>query len=330
AGKYNQQLTPRGRVPVLIEVLGHLRHHRALRRQHRGAAGGMAPGVGRRIVDREVGSRQIANRHRVRQRSGRSSSSSPNGAPLGAGVAIRSRVRPSDRLCHLVARKVEMKLGVALPFIDVAVGGNPCAIREFAQTAEEIGYQDLAAPDHVLGVNVASRPDWGDRNTSADLFHDPFVLFGFLAACTRNIEFSTQVLILAQRQAVLVAKQAASLDVLCGGRFRLGVGVGWNPVEFVGLNENFRNRGRRSEEQVEVMNALWRDQHVVFKGKWHAIEDAGINPRPKKGKIPLWFGGHADVTLRRTAKWGDGWIMLAHAKGKEAEGEFDKLRRYVK
>ncbi len=139
-----------------------------------------------------------------------------------------------------------MKLGVALPLIDVAVGSDPDAIREFAQTAEEIGYQDLAAPDHVLGVNVASRPDWGDRNTSADLFHDPFGLFGFLANCTRNIEFSTQVLILAQRQAVLVAKQAASLDVLCGGRFRFGVGVGWNPVEFVGLNENFHNRGRRS------------------------------------------------------------------------------------
>jgi alkanesulfonate monooxygenase SsuD/methylene tetrahydromethanopterin reductase-like flavin-dependent oxidoreductase (luciferase family) len=144
-----------------------------------------------------------------------------------------------------------------------------------SRTAEEIGYQDLAAPDHVLGVNVASRPDWGDRNTSADLFHDPFVLFGFLANCTRNIEFSTQVLILAQRQAVLVAKQAASLDVLCGGRFRLGVGVGWNPVEFVGLNENFRNRGRRSEEQVEVMQALWAEPHVTFAGKYHTIEDAG-------------------------------------------------------
>src|SRR5262249_28855064 len=153
---------------------------------------------------------------------------------------------------------VEMKLGVALPFTDVAVGGDPTAIREFAQTAEEIGYQDLAAPDHVLGVNVASRPDWGDRNTSADLFNDPFARFGFLAACTRHIGFWTQVLIIAQRQAVLVAKQAASLDVLCGGRrFRLGIGVGWNPVEFVGLNENFRNRGRRSEEQVGVMQALW-------------------------------------------------------------------------
>jgi alkanesulfonate monooxygenase SsuD/methylene tetrahydromethanopterin reductase-like flavin-dependent oxidoreductase (luciferase family) len=96
-----------------------------------------------------------------------------------------------------------MKLGVALPFIDVAVGGDPAATREFAEKAEEIGYQDLAAPDHDLGVNVASRPDWGGRNTSADLFHDSFALFGFVAACTRNIEFSTQVLILAQRQAVL-------------------------------------------------------------------------------------------------------------------------------
>jgi len=126
-----------------------------------------------------------------------------------------------------------MKLGVAIPAIDPAIGGDPAALREFAQAAEAIGYQDLAAPDHVLGVNVASRSDWGDRNTSADLFHDPFALFGFLAGCTKTIEFSTQVLILAQRQAVLVAKQAASLDVLCGGRFRLGVGVGWNEVEFV-------------------------------------------------------------------------------------------------
>jgi probable F420-dependent oxidoreductase len=219
-----------------------------------------------------------------------------------------------------------MKLGVALPLIDVAVGGDPAAIREFAQTAEEIGYQDLAAPDHVLGVNVATRPDWGDRNTSADLFHDPFVLFGFLANCTRNVEFSTQVLILAQRQAVLVAKQAASLDVLCGGRFRLGVGVGWNPVEFTGLNENFRNRGRRSEEQVEVMQALWAEPHVTFAGKYHTIEDAGINPLPLHRKVPIWFGGHAEVTMQRVVKWGDGWMPLNYAPGDEAVAAFDKLR----
>jgi probable F420-dependent oxidoreductase len=220
-----------------------------------------------------------------------------------------------------------MNLGIALPLIDIH--GDPATVREFAQTAEGLGYHHLGAPDHVLGVNVASRPDWGARNTSKDFFHDPFVLFGFLSGVTRTIGFSTQVLILAQRQTALVAKQVASLDVLSGGRFRFGVGVGWNPVEFVGLNENFHDRGKRSEEQVEVMNALWSEPHVKFKGKWHTIEDAGINPMPK-GKIPLWFGGHADVTLRRTAKWGDGWIMLAHARGKEAEAEFDKLRRYVK
>ena len=219
-----------------------------------------------------------------------------------------------------------MKLGVAIPAIDPAIGGDPVALRECAQAAEDIGYQDLAAPDHVLGVNVASRPDWGDRNTSADLFLDPFALFSFLAGCTKTIEFSTQVLILAQRQTVLVAKQAASLDVLCGGRFRLGVGVGWNEVEFVGLNENFHNRGRRSEEQVQVMQALWAEPHVTFRGKYHTIEDAGINPLPPRRKIPVWFGGHAEVTMRRVVEWGDGWMPMAYAPGDEAKAAFDKLR----
>src|SRR5205814_7493385 len=137
---------------------------------------------------------------------------------------------------------------------------------------------------------------------------------------------STQVLILAQRQTVLVAKQAASLEVLSNGRFRLGIGVGWNEVEFIGLNENFRNRGRRSEEQVEVMQALWAEPHVAFKGKWHTIDDAGINPRPAAGRVPLWYGGHAEATLRRVVKWGDGWMPLAYGPGEEARTAVDKLR----
>ena len=220
-----------------------------------------------------------------------------------------------------------MKLGITLPLIDIH--GDPKTVRDFAEAAEGTGYDHLGVPDHVLGVNVASRPDWGARNTSKDFFHDPFVLFGFLSAAVKKIGFSTQVLILAQRQAVLVAKQAASLDVLSGGRFRLGVGIGWNPVEFVGLNEAFGNRGRRSEEQVRVMKALWAEPHVSFKGEWHTIEDAGINPLPLKRTIPLWFGGHEDATLRRIAKWGDGWIMLRHPMGDEAKAAFDKLRRYV-
>jgi probable F420-dependent oxidoreductase len=221
-----------------------------------------------------------------------------------------------------------MKLGITLPLTDI--GGNAAVVREFAQTAEGLGYDHIGVPDHVLGANIASRPDWGNRNTSKDLFHDPFVLFGFLAACTSKVELSTQVLILPQRQTALVAKQAASADVLSGGRVRLGVGIGWNPVEYTGLNESFANRGKRSEEQVAVMKALWAEPHVSFAGQWHTIEDAGINPLPVKRSIPLWFGGHEDVTLRRIAKWGDGWIMLAHGMGPEAEAQFDKLRRYVR
>lgn len=218
-----------------------------------------------------------------------------------------------------------MKLGITLPLVDI--GGDPAIVRDFAQTAEGLGYNGLAAPDHVLGVNVATRPGW-TRNTSKDFFHDPFVMFGFLAAATKTIEFSTQVLILPQRQTALLAKQAASLDVLSGGRFRFGVGIGWNEVEFVGLNESFKNRGRRSEEQVQVMRKLWAEPHVTFKGQWHVIDDCGINPLPTRKRIPLWFGGHEDVTLRRIAQWGDGWIMLAHGVG-EAGAHFEKLRQYT-
>jgi probable F420-dependent oxidoreductase len=221
-----------------------------------------------------------------------------------------------------------MRLGVALPIVDI--GGEPVVLKEFVQAAAAIGYHGIAAPDHVLGVNIASRPGWSQaRGRSSDLYHDPFVLFGFLAGCTDIGDFSTQVLILAQRQTVLVAKQAASLDVLSGGRFRLGVGVGWNEVEFVGLNENFHNRGRRSEEQVAVMRALWAEPHVDFKGRWHRIEDAGINPLPGARKIPLWYGGHAEVTLRRCARWGDGWMPLAYPPGDAAGAAIATLRRYA-
>ena len=220
-----------------------------------------------------------------------------------------------------------MKLGGALPLSDI--GGDPATVRLVAQAAEAAGYDHLGAPDHVLGVNAASRPGWGARNTSADLFHDPFVLFGFLSGCTTRVGFSTEVLILAQRQTVLVAKQAASLDVLSGGRFRLGIGIGWNEVEFVGLNEDFHNRGRRSEEQVQVMRALWAEPHVKFEGKWHHIDDAGINPMPIRGRIPIWFGGHHDLTLRRIAKWGDGWMMNAYPAGAAAEADFAKLCAYA-
>ena len=148
-------------------------------------------------------------------------------------------------------------------------------------------------------------------------------------AALNKIGFAPGVLILAQRQAVLVAKQAASLDELSNGRLRLGVGVGWNVLEFTGLNENFHNRGKRSEEQVQVMQALWANQHVDFKED-DTIDDSGINPRPKSGRVPVWFGGHVDATLERTAKWGDGWMPLAYPADDTALKAFDKLRALTK
>ena len=219
-----------------------------------------------------------------------------------------------------------MRLGVMMPLGDI--GGDPPTVRDFALAAEEIGFTNLGLPDHVLGGNpAAATPGPEQRSLSSGLYHDPFVAFGYLSAiCRPTTEFSTQVLILAQRQAALVAKQAACLDVLCEGRFRLGVGVGWNPVEFTGLNENFHNRGRRSVEQVVVMQKLWADPYVSFEGKWHRIEDAGINPLPVRRSIPVWFGGHVEQTLERIATIGDGWIMNAYPPGREIEAEWGKIR----
>jgi probable F420-dependent oxidoreductase len=220
-----------------------------------------------------------------------------------------------------------MQLGALVPFGDI--GGSPATVRDYALGLEAAGFDFVEAPDHVLGVNVASRPDWeAGRNTSEDLFHDPFVLLSYLAGIT-TLGFSTGVLIVPQRQTALVAKQAACLDVLSEGRFRLGIGVGWNEVEFVGLNENFRNRGRRSEEQVQLMQSLWNQDHVTYNGRYHTVDDAGINPRPASGKVPVWYGGHHDYTLERIAKWGDGWMPNAYPPDESAVHVFDKLRAMV-
>ena len=222
-----------------------------------------------------------------------------------------------------------MEIGASLAVSDIGTG--PAVIRDYAQAAEGLGFHYLQAPDHVLGGNPDGHKDKKRVGTSANAYHDPFVLFGFIAGCTDKIGFAPGVLILAQRQAVLVAKQAASLDVLSGGRrLRLGVGVGWNELEFTGLNENFSNRGKRSEEQVQVMQALWAHPHVTFKGKYHTIDDSGINPRPVSGRVPVWFGGHVDATLQRTATWGDGWMPLAYPADDTALAAFDKLRGLIK
>ena len=220
-----------------------------------------------------------------------------------------------------------MRFGVVFP--QTEIGADPLAIRDFAQAAEALGYQHILAYDHVIGANPASRPGWRPPYTYRDPFHEPFVLFGYLAGLTKKIELVTGVIILPQRQTVLVAKQAAALDVLSGGRLRLGIGIGWNPVEYEALNANFKDRGRRSEEQVEVMRQLWTQELVTYKGQWHTITDAGLNPLPVQRPIPIWFGGGDDRALRRLARLGDGWFPLLGPDDK-CRAAIEKIHSYAR
>lgn len=221
-----------------------------------------------------------------------------------------------------------MQLGASLPVGDIGTG--PVVIRDYAQAVEGLGYDFLVAPDHVLGADPDKIPNGVRMGSNATAYHDPFVLFGYLSGVTRKLGFAASVLILAQRQAALVAKQAACLDELCGSRFRLGVGVGWNEIEFQGLGYDFHTRGKRSEEQVRFMQALWKEPSITFKGQFHELTDGGINPRPKSGKVPVWFGGHAEATLKRVAKYGDGFMPNRWPPGDEALAVFEKLRGMIK
>ncbi len=218
------------------------------------------------------------------------------------------------------------KIGVVFP--QTEFGNDPVAIRDYAQAAEELGYSHILAYDHVLGAGMTTRPNWTGPYNDKTPFHEIFVLFGYLAGLTRSIELVSGVVILPQRQTVLVAKQAAEVDVLSGGRFRLGVGIGWNDVEYEGLNEDFHTRGARIGEQVEVMRALWAQDVINYHGKWHQITDAGINPLPVRRAIPVWMGGHSEATLKRIGKIGDGWFPLG-TPDERARKLLDQLRREI-
>lgn len=219
-----------------------------------------------------------------------------------------------------------MKIGVVFP--QTEIGSDPLAVRDYAQAAESLGFNHILAFDHVIGANLASRPEWRGAYGHNDMFHEPFVLFGYLAGLTERVELVTGVIILPQRQTVLVAKQAAALDVLSRGRLRLGIGVGWNAVEYEALGENFHDRGRRSEEQIEVMRTLWTQETVTYEGRWHKITDAGLNPLPVQRPIPIWFGGRAEQTIRRVAQTGDGWFPL-FPPDDEGKALIEKMRAQV-
>jgi len=200
-----------------------------------------------------------------------------------------------------------MKIGAVFPHLEI--GSDPLVVRDWAQTAEDLGYSHILAYDHVLGAVHADREPalWGPY-TEESAFHEPFVLFGFFAAFTSTVELVTGVIILPQRQTALVAKQAAEIDILSSGRLRLGVGTGWNYVEYDSLGENFGNRGKRQEEQIEVLRRLWAEPVIDYSGEHHRIERAGLKPLPGR-QIPIWLGGFSEVAYRRAARIGDGFIF---------------------
>ncbi len=200
-----------------------------------------------------------------------------------------------------------MKIGAVFPHLEI--GSDPIVIRDWAQAAEEIGYSHLLVYDHVIGAVHEGRDPklWGPY-TEESLFHELFVLFGYFAACTERVGLASGILILPQRQTVLVAKQAAEVDILSGERLRLGIGTGWNYVEYDSLNEDFSNRGKRQVEQVDLLRRLWTEPVLTYEGEYHRFVNAGLKPLPSR-QIPIWFGGFTDVVFKRAAEIGDGFIF---------------------
>lgn len=191
------------------------------------------------------------------------------------------------------------------------LGNDPVAIRDFAQTIEGLGFDNMFTNDHVVGGHPDRLRPGEKVNTFEMPCHEPFVLLSFVAGATTRLGLVTSIVILPQRQTVLVAKQAAELDLLCGGRLRLGVGIGRNWMEYEALNEDFTNRGKRMEEQIEVMRRLWTDELVTFEGRWHKLDRIGINPMPRQRPIPIWMGTFTaafDKPIERAARLADGWF----------------------
>src|SRR6266550_1772046 len=218
-----------------------------------------------------------------------------------------------------------MQIGVTFP--QTEIGADPGAMRDYAQAVEGLGYKHLVVFDHVLGADPSNRPGWRGY-THRDMFHEPFVLFGYLAALTQ-LEMVPAVIILPQRQTALVAKQAVEVNILTGGKLRFGIGVGWNPVEYEALGMNFNTRGSMIEEQVEVMRLLWSQDIVSYKGLFHTITEAGLNPLPMRHSIPIWMGGSADILLHRVARLGNGWFPQGQPDDQMRE-TVERLRRYVR
>ncbi|BBY08832.1 LLM class F420-dependent oxidoreductase [Mycobacterium noviomagense] len=201
-----------------------------------------------------------------------------------------------------------MRIGVVFP--QTEIGADAGAVRAYAEHVEGLGFSHLLAYDHVVGADPSVHVGWDGPYDLHSTFHEPLVMFGYLGAVTTSLELVTGIVILPQRQAVLVAKQAAEVDLLSRGRLRLGVGLGWNAVEYEALGEDFSTRGRRCEEQVDLMRRLWTEETVTYRGQWHRVTGAGLAPLPLQRPIPVWFGASSPRAYRRAGRLADGWFPM--------------------
>jgi len=218
-----------------------------------------------------------------------------------------------------------MRLNAQFPTRDI--GSDPVKIRDWAQAAENLGYAYIEVPDHVFGATA--RDGWTPLYNETDPFHETFTTLAFLAAATKTIRLSSGVLILPQRQTGVAAKQAAQVDLLSGGRLRLGIGVGWNHVEYEALGTEWKTRGARQAEQVQVLRKLWTEDLVSFSGRFHNLREVNIVPPPVQRPIPIWFGGSSDAVVKRAAELGDGWMPII-PPDEQAEAKLAALRGYLK
>jgi probable F420-dependent oxidoreductase len=211
-----------------------------------------------------------------------------------------------------------MQIGATFP--QAEIGTDPAVAGDYAQAVEGLGFDHLAILDHVVGGPGASPGDSvAHVGIMEEANHEAFVLCGYLAAVTKTLAFETRILVLPQRQTAVVAKQTAEVDLLSGGRMRLGVGLGWNEQEFAALGADFRARGRLVGEQIRLLRALWTQPVVTFEGKWHHVVNMGLNPLPVQRPIPLWMGGGSagsqtertfrEPALRRIGQLADGWLV---------------------
>jgi len=198
-----------------------------------------------------------------------------------------------------------MRIGVVFP--QTEIGPEAAAVRAYGERVQELGFAHVLAYDHVVGADPAAYPGWRGPYDLKSTFHEPFVVFGFLAAVT-SLELVTGIIILPQRQTVLVAKQAAEVDLLTRGKFRLGVGLGWNPVEYEALGKDFKSRGRRLGEQIELMRKLWTQPSVTHAGADERVTGAGLAPLPVQRPIPVWIGAMSAPAYRRIGRYADGWF----------------------